>query len=248
MNRNRAGAKRVGAARAGARGPGPSLREALDVLGEGCSLLVTGDVPTDAHRVAAARYFGNPSNSRRRVLGLTHDTPRPDAWLPGAVTGEDERTEIVCLDDTLRDPAAVGDSPAGNGGLSPGENGSFRRRFLDTIVDVAGEDDPEGMRLRVGLFRVDGLRAALGAEDAGRLLRDAATTTRERGGMAHFHLPRRSAEENDPSSDPVVDAVACQLGEQLDVVVELRLRDRAVVPEECWHIDGWGSTDWHPLG
>lgn len=248
MKRNRAGAKRVGAAGAGARGPGPSLQEALAVLGEGCSLLVTGDVPTDAHRVAAARYFGSPSNERRRVLGLTHDTPRPDAWLPGAVTGEDEHAEIVCMDDALRDPAAVDESPAGDGGFSPGADDSFRRRFLEAIVGVGDEEDPDGMALRVGLFRVDGLRAALGAEDAGRLLRDAATTTRERGGMAHFHLPCRPAEEGDPRSDSTVDAVATQLGEQLDVVVELRLRDRAVVPEERWHIDGWGSTDWHPLG
>ena len=257
MNRNRADSRGATATGAGARGPGSSLREALDALGDGCSLLVTGDVPTDAHRVAAARYFGDPAEPRRRVLGLTHDTPRPAAWLPGAVTAESDHTEVVRMDDALRDPSAVSGSPTSDGGFTPADGGGFPNRFLDAIERVADADVEEGdgdgdcpadMRLRVGLFRVDGLRAAIGEAEAGRLLHEAAATTRARGGMAHFHLPRRSTADDDPRADPLVDDVATQLGEALDVNVELRLRDRAVVPEERWHIEGWGSTDWHPLG
>ena len=248
MNTHRADATSADSTGALARGAGPSLREALAALGDGCGLLVTGDVPTDAHRVAAARYFGDPANPRRRVLGLTHDTPRPDAWLPGTVTADSDHTEVVRIDDALRDPAATSGSPTSDGGVTPGDDDGFSERFLDAIDRVADGDTCEDMSLRVGLFRVDGLRAALGEAEAGRLVHEAAAATRDRGGMAHFHLPRRSTEEGDPYTDPLVDAVVTQLGEALDVVVELRLRDRAVVPEERWHIQEWGSTDWHPLG
>lgn len=247
MNRQLTDAGDAGAWGAGVRGSGPSLQNALDTLGDGCSLLVTGDVPTDAHRVAAARYFGDPSNLRRRVLGLTHDTPRPNEWLPGTVTADSDHTEVVRMDDALRNPVAADDSPAGDGGFSSTPNGEFRSRFLDAIERVSGHETPGDLQLRVGLLRVDGLRAALGENEAGRLLSDVAAATRNRGGMAHFHLPRRSADEGAPRSDPMVDAVATQLGEQLDVIVELRLRETAAVPEERWNIQGWGSTDWHLL-
>ncbi|WP_313695094.1 DUF7504 family protein [Halorarum halobium] len=245
-------------------GADPSLGEALDALDDGCRLLVTGDVPTDAHRVAAARYFGDPSYPRRRVLGLTHDAPRPDAWFPGGVTAAEDGAAVVRMDDPLRDPAAASGSPAGDRGVPPDGDGTFRSRFLDAIATVADAEDgdavgengseergrDDGMRLRVCLFRVDGIRAALGEAAAGALLRDVTSAVGKRDGMAQFHLPRRSAAdgEGDVRSDPVVDAVVTQLADRLDVVVELRLRDRAVVPDERWHIDGWGSTGWHPLG
>lgn len=248
MNRGRTDPRGADASAPRTRGPEPSLRTALDALDGGCGLLVTGDVPTDAHRVAATRYFGDPSNPRRRVLGLTHDTPRPSAWLPGSVTADSGGTAVVRMDDALRNSAAAG-SPANDGGFAPNDaaDDGFGRRFLDAIDEVGCVEEGDGMNLRVGLYRVDGLRATLGESDAGDVLREAAATTRDRGGMAHFHLPRRPTDE-DPRSDPVVDTIATQLGEALDVVVELRLRDRAVLPEERWHIHGWGPTDWYPLG
>ncbi|QLG62240.1 DUF7504 family protein [Halorarum salinum] len=248
MNRGRADTPGAEASGPRTRGADPSLRAALDTLDGGCGMLVTGDVPTDAHRVAATRYFGDPSNPRRRVLGLTHDTPRPNAWLPGSVSADSGGTAIVRRDDTLRSAGASGGSPASDGGLAPSGpvDDGFGRRFLDAIDEVSVDGGDE-MTLRVGLYRVDGLRATLGESGAGDVLREAAATTRDRGGMAHFHLPRRPV-DGEPRSDPLVDGIATQLGEVLDVVVELRLRDRAVLPEERWHIHGWGTTDWYPLG
>lgn len=236
------------------RGSEPTLQAALDRLAGGCGLLVTGDVSTEAYRVAAARYFGESSNDRRRVLGLTHDSLRADDWLPGGVDSDSDDADVVRLGDAVRDPAAVdpadptdsADPSVEDGGRTATDAETFSDRFLDAIRADDGEPT-DSMYLRVGLFRVDGLRAALGEERAGDLLCDAAAATRDRGGMAHFHLPRPAAETTAPRADPIVDSVATRLGEHLDVIVQLRFAERAAVPEERWHILGWGTTDWHPL-
>lgn len=235
------------AARPRTRSGEPTLQAALDRLAGGCGLLVTGDVPTDAFRVAAGRYFGEPSNPRRRVLGLTHDSLRPEEWLPGSVDPEDDDAEVVRLDDAVRGGATATTVEDGGQPNACCDTETFPDRFLDAIRADDG-DRNDSMYLRVGLFRVDGLRAALGEERAGDLLRDAAAATRDRGGMAHFHLPRPATEASTPRADPVVDNVATRLGEHLDVIVQLRFAEQAAVPEERWHILGWGATDWHPLG
>lgn len=242
------------AARPRTRGGEPTLQAALDRLAGGCGLLVTGDVPADAFRVAAVRYFGEPSNPRRRVLGLTHDSLRAREWLPGSIGPDSDDTAVVRCGDAVRGGATAerGDGgptrPGGTG--NPGDADrdpeTFPERFLDAVRDDGGRAT-DGMYLRVGLFRVDGLRAALGEERAGDLLADAAAATRERGGMAHFHLPRPTTDGASPRADPVVDAVATRLGDDLDVIVQLRFGDHAAVPEERWHIAGWGATEWHPL-
>ena len=236
------------ASRPRTRGGEPTLQAALDRLAGGCGLLVTGDVSTEAYRVAAMRYFGESSNARRRVLGLTHDSLQPDDWLPGPVGHESDETVVVRLDDAVRDPTATA-RPVEDGGCLGADTEteeSFPDRFLRSIR-AGDEERRDSMYLRVGLFRVDGLRAALGERRADDLLHDAAAATRERGGMAHFHLPRPAADAATPRADPVVDTVATRLGEHLDVIVQLRFAEHSAVPEERWHIIGWGTTGWHPL-
>ena len=262
---------RVGADEALLRGPESTLSAALAELDDGCAVLVTGDVPGDTYRAAASRYFGAPHRRRRRVLALTRDHGDAAAWLPEGVTPEDDDVAVRRLPGTVRDPAAATDASAlGSGetsgrrdfpgGGEPAEPASPARLDLDghddspevaaaetratllDAVDAVAVDDPDGrLRLRVGVHRVDTLCAALGEERTRSVLLDVAEATRERGGMAHFHLPRPAPE--DPGSDPVLSAVE----DELDVVVELRTRESSTVPEERWHILGWGRTDWNAL-
>ncbi|SHH19758.1 DUF7504 family protein [Halobaculum gomorrense] len=128
--------------------------------------------------------------------------------------------------------------------------GGMRAAILDAIEEVDGArpddtDRSDRLGLRVGIFRVDMLCATLGGDATGTLLCEVAQTTRDRGGMAHFHLPRPTGES--PRSDPVIDEFVDILGDSLDVIVELRSRETASAPEERWHILDWGTTEWNSL-
>ncbi|PSQ08033.1 hypothetical protein BRC97_01225 [Halobacteriales archaeon QS_6_71_20] len=265
---------RAGADGALLRGPESTLSAALAELDDGCGVLVTGDVPDDAYRAAASRYFGVPDRDRRRVLALTRDPADAAGWLPDGVAPGDDGVAVRRLPGAVREPTAAADASApepdgqtdtglpGDGepggrtsparldldgdGESPEAAAADARSTLSGAIDAVADGEAGGrLRLRVGVYRIDTLCAALGEERARPLLRDVAETTRERGGMAHFHLPRPA--EGDPRSDPVVGAVADALGDALDAIVELRTRERSSVPEERWHILEWGRTDWNSL-
>jgi len=269
------------------RGSDSTLSAALADLDDGCCVLVTGDVPDEAYRVASSRYFGAPHRCRQRVLGLTTGgTEAPNAWFPDGVDADDGDAAIVRLDGAVRDPTAVSGSdgsassavgPGGNATDTPNgadasdagpdrldvdegddgddgrtaaadatddETAAIRTALLNAIDEVdAGR--PTRLGLRVGVFRVDMLCATLGSEAASSLLSEVSRTTRDRGGMAHFHLPRPASGE--PRSDPVVAEFVELLDEDLDVIVELRCRETASAPEERWHILGWGTTEWNAL-
>lgn len=258
------------------RGPESTISSALADLDDGCCVLVTGDVPDDAYRVAASRYFGTPHRRRHRVLAFTPGADDPTAWLPQDVAPDDDDTAVVRLDGSVRAPADGVEGIGSNGnveGIESNDGGSVsattpdridldaagdgggdggtdadevRTALIDAIDDVVPDDRDGRLALRVGVYRIDTLCAAVGSDQGLALLRTVARTTRERGGMAHFHLPR-PATGGAPRSDPVVDEVADSLGETLDVIVELRSRERSAVPEERWHIRGWGTSEWNPL-
>lgn len=288
-------------------GPNSTLSAALAGLDDGCCVLVTGDVPDDACRLAAARYFGATDRRRRRVLALTDGAADAAAWLPEDVDPADDDAAVVRLGDGLRDPTVAvdeasvdGASVAGTGseGLdgpetttgpeTPGgepsdgtattgrgtadadaatddgatapdsvdlDGGSgaeaVRTAIMDAIDEVAADSHAGRLELRVGVYRVDALSATIGAEATRELLRDVAATTRARGGMAHLHLPRAAGvdgADDERRRDPVVDDLVEALGDELDVTAELRSREQSPVPEERWHILGWGCTEWNPLG
>jgi len=136
------------------------------------------------------------------------------------------------------------DGAAGDGGVADEETAAVRADLFDAIDEVDG-DRPARLGLRVGVFRVDMLCATLGADATGSLLREVSRATKDRGGMAHFHLPRPVGA--DPRSDSVVAEFVELLDDDLDVIVELRCRETASAPEERWHIIGWGTTEWNTL-
>ena len=136
------------------------------------------------------------------------------------------------------------DGAVGEGGTADGDAAAVRADLLDAIDEV-DEDRPGRLGLRVGVFRVDMLCATLGADATGSLLREVSRATKDRGGMAHFHLPRPVGA--DPRSDSVVAEFVELLDDDLDVIVELRCRETASAPEERWHIIGWGTTEWNTL-
>ncbi|WP_284013705.1 DUF7504 family protein [Halobaculum litoreum] len=245
------------------RGRESTLSAALAELEDGCCVLVTGDAPDAAYRVAASRYFGEPDRRRQRLLALTEAGASPTPWLPeGADPSADDETTVVRLDGSVRDPAAVSELSHTNG-EAPTATDSPDRLDLDggspdaswdaeavaaavfEAMDAVAVEDPGRLALRVGLYRADALCATVGTEPARDLLRSIAGETRDRGGMAHLHLPRPAS--GDPRADPVVDDTADALGDELDVIVELRSRDGSPVPEERWHILEWGATEWNPL-
>ncbi|MFC6794234.1 hypothetical protein ACFQFH_07580 [Halobaculum halobium] len=201
------------------RGSDSTLSAALAELDDGCCVLVTGDVSDEAYRVASSRYFGAPQRRRQRVLALTTGgSESADPWLPDGVDTADDDAAVVRLDGAVRDPVAAsdsdgpgpdagpdrfdldgggpggGDSTAGDGtGASDhetadGEPAAVREALLDAIEEVDTEP-PNRLGLRVGVFRVDMLCATLGSDATQSLLGDVSQTTRDRGGMAHFHLP-----------------------------------------------------------
>ncbi|MFC7068867.1 DUF7504 family protein [Halobaculum lipolyticum] len=243
------------------RGPESTLSAALADLEDGCCVLVTGDAPDDAYRVAASRYFGDPERRRRRLLAITQADADPAGWFPeGVDPATDDDAALVGLDGTIRDSTTVAGGPAGDAvapdsggspdGPDPGDGepdadvAAIRTAVFDAL-DALGTDDSDRLGLRVGVYRADTLSAAVGTEPARELLREIAAETGDRGGMAHIHLPRPAT--GDPRDDPVVDEAAEALGDVLDVIVELRSRETAPVPEERWHILGWGTTEWNPL-
>ncbi|UIO99042.1 hypothetical protein Hbl1158_10915 [Halobaculum sp. CBA1158] len=230
------------------RGSPSTLSAALARLDDGCCVLVTGDVPDDAYQLAASRYFGEPDRERRRVLALTRGANDDDAWLPDGVDAADDDAAVIHVDDPARDPTDVrpGSADPDSVDLDDSDDTSadeLRERLFDAVDRFADADGR--LELRVGVYRVDTLCATLGSDTTRELLRDLASETRDRGGMAHLHLPRSSGDR--PRDDPVVDDVAAALGEHLDVIVELRCRERASGPEERWHILGWGRTEWNSL-
>ncbi|WP_435125996.1 DUF7504 family protein [Halobaculum sp. D14] len=242
-----------------ARGDDTSpLGSALAELESGCGLLVTGDAPTAAFRVATSRYFGVPSRRRRRLLCLTNPPARTDAWLPGAVTAAHDDAAAVRLGPA--DPRSASGDVRGDGRAhGPGDDravdrlrtddaGPVREALFGRLDALAGsEGSLDRLELRVGLFRVDQLRHRLGDDAADALLRELAAATRDRGGLAHFHLPRPVSDVDAPRDDPVVGDVTDALGDAVDAVVQLR-GGADGVPEERWSIDGWGVTEWSRLG
>ena len=153
----------------------------------------------------------------------------------GAADGSDAGPDRLNLDEGVDEDT---------GPTEVGDPGAIRAAVLDAIDEV-DEDRPTRLGLRVGVFRVDMLCETLGSDATGSLLSEISRTTRDRGGMAHFHLPRPAS--GDPRSDPVVAEFVELLDDDLDVIVELRCRETASAPEERWHIIGWGTTEWNTL-
>ncbi|WP_348609469.1 DUF7504 family protein [Halobaculum rarum] len=154
---------------------------------------------------------------------------------PTAAAGPDAGPDRLDLD---------GADGGDDGRTADGDAAAIRTSLL-TAIDEVDADRPTRLGLRVGVFRVDMLCATLGSEATSSLLSEVSRTTRDRGGMAHFHLPRPAG--GDPRSDPVVGEFVDLLGDDLDVIVELRARETASAPEERWHIIGWGTTEWNTL-
>ncbi|MXR42358.1 hypothetical protein GRX01_13545 [Halobaculum sp. WSA2] len=193
-----------------------------------------------------------------RLDGAVRDPTVASGSDASATDAVDPTSDVTDLTSDVTDPtsAASGTEPdagpdridldgaAGEGGTADGDAAAVRAELLDAIDEV-DEDRPARLGLRVGVFRVDMLCATLGADATGSLLREVSRATHDRGGMAHFHLPRPVG--GDPRSDSVVAEFVELLDDDLDVIVELRCRETASAPEERWHIIGWGTTEWNAL-
>ncbi|QZX99033.1 DUF7504 family protein [Halobaculum rubrum] len=186
-----------------------------------------------------------------RLDGAVRDPAAASGTDVSASSGFDSASEAAGTTGTAGDSDAGPDRLDLDGGVDEdagptavGDPGAIRTAVLDAIADVDG-DRSDRLGLRVGVYRIDMLSATLGGDATGSLLREVSRTTRDRGGMAHFHLPRPVSGE--PRSDPVVAEFVELLDDELDVIVELRRRETASVPEERWHIIGWGTTEWNAL-
>lgn len=167
--------------------------------------------------------------------------PGPAATdTPNAAAGPDAGPVRLDLDG----PDGGDDGGTVGGDATDADTAAVRTTLLNAI-DAVDDDRPSRLGLRVGVFRVDMLCATLGSDATSSLLSEVSRTTRDRGGMAHFHLPRPTS--GDPRSDPVVAEFVELLDDDLDVIVELRSRETASAPEERWHIIGWGTTEWNAL-
>ncbi|QZP38167.1 DUF7504 family protein [Halobaculum magnesiiphilum] len=227
----------------GAASPEAWLPDGVDAADDGAAVVRLDGTVRDPAAAAGSDATGSGSDAA---------SSGPDAAAPSAFESEAETTETpnadtdsgagpdrLDLDGTVSDHKTVSDD-----GATDGEAATVRTTLLDAIDEV-DEDRSNRLGLRVGVFRVDMLWATLGSEATGQLLREVSRTTRDRGGMAHFHLPRPT--DGDPRSDPIVSEFVELLDDDLDVIVELRCRESAPTPEERWHIVGWGTTEWNAL-
>ncbi|MFC7137175.1 hypothetical protein ACFQRB_13405 [Halobaculum litoreum] len=201
------------------RGRESTLSAALAELEDGCCVLVTGDAPDAAYRVAASRYFGEPDRRRQRLLALTEAGASPTPWLPEGPTRAPttrRRSSASTARSATRRPSRLSHT----NGEAPTATDSPDRLDLDggspdaswdaeavaaavfEAMDAVAVEDPGRLALRVGLYRADALCATVGTEPARDLLRSIAGETRDRGGMAHLHLPGRrpATPERTPSS------------------------------------------------
>ncbi|GAA0218213.1 DUF7504 family protein [Halobaculum roseum] len=227
----------------GTESPEAWLPDGVDAADDGAAVVRLDGTVRDPAAAAGSDAAGS---------GPDADSAGPDAAAPTAFGSEPEATDTpnattdpdtgpdrIDLDGTVSDDGTVANDGAGDGDAA-----TVRTTLLEAIDEV-DEDRSNRLGLRVGIYRVDMLCATLGSEATGDLLREVSRTTRDRGGMAHFHLPRPTDE--DPRSDPIVSEFAELLDDDLDVIVELRCRETTPVPEERWHIVGWGTTEWNAL-
>ncbi|MFC7165406.1 DUF7504 family protein [Halospeciosus flavus] len=205
----------------------------VDVLTElkqnGCSILVTGEVPTAVTAQATRKLLGSPAAERRRALVLTDPAqPDPNDLLPGGVDPDDPDVHVVDRRDFYRGSAT---------GATAGAPGSPLDLDLTTVLrdavrTLAPPDGYDPSQLRTGVVSLSPLLDQYGVDPIRRDVVDASAVVRDVDGMAHFHLPSDDEDLVDEFK-PVVDAY-----------IELRRRV-GHVPEQRWHVPERDfSTQW----
>lgn len=203
----------------------------VDVLTElkrnGCSLLVTGEVPPAVTAQATRKLFGSPAAERRRALVLTDPAgPEPADLLPGGVDPDDPDVHVVDRRDFYRAEAEPAGAPGAPLDLD------LTTILRDAVRSLAPPDGYEPAQLRTGVVSLSPLVDRYGVDPIRRDVVDAGATVTGVDGMAHFHLPTDD-EDLVAEFTPVVDAY-----------IELRRR-AGYVPEQRWHVPEKDfTTDW----
>ncbi|MCU4925590.1 hypothetical protein OB905_06260 [Halobacteria archaeon AArc-dxtr1] len=216
----------------GDRDRGPIGDQLADLKGDGCNLLVTGNVTQDVTYHATRTLFGASQEGRDRILACTDLEPGANHYLR---TGFDADPSVVSANSlhrsvTVTDPTQPGTPP--DRALRP-----FRARVCGRVADAVEARESVGAgQLRLGVLTLRPIVERFERDEGRRFLRVLTTLVDGASGIGHYHLP--------VADD---DALVETYDDLFDARIELRNREGAL-PEHRWYLPETNQpTDWWPL-
>lgn len=208
-----------------------------DLKRKGCTILVTGDVPSEASARVSRKLFGAPEESRERVfVRLSDGDVARDDWFPDGVDTAD-----VFDVDFASDTRSIAIPNGGTGPESSPSGFSNHPPLVEVKEEVslaflraANSVDLDTASLRVGLYSLAPVVDRHSIVDVRSFASFLQSHSREVAAMTHVHYPVRH------DTDAVV-----SIRDSFDACIDLRIEDGQL--EQQWYFPDVGWSGWLPV-